>query len=196
MSEIIVITATLPVLLDDKLRPSSKLAHERAPTVMKDANLKAVVNRKIRTEMRDNAQWVLPQFKAPSRPLFGIIPRATVVSVQLRSWHHAWRGNGTAALHFEWEAALPQGATVDAEAIRAVIAGGISDGWGEGAEQMGRFGELCVLDEEEGTKETDIYRRAKPGEKTKLGLTVQEQGRYALLLTLKGAKLVIKKKKK
>lgn len=56
MSEIISITATLPVLLDDKLRLSSKLAHERAPTVVKDANLRAVVSRKIRSEMRDNAQ--------------------------------------------------------------------------------------------------------------------------------------------
>lgn len=76
-------------------------------------------------------------------------------------------------------------ATGQTQQLRSTILGGVTDGWGEGVEQMHRFGPLWVFDDD-----TDRFRLAKATDGSRIPgrpLNPDEDGRYAVLLTLQGA---------
>jgi hypothetical protein len=73
--------------------------------------------------------------------------------------------------------------TPDMNAVKADIAGGITDGWGEAVEQSHRFGDRCVFDDS-----SDRWVKCS----SKAPGSTREDGRYAMLLTLRGATLALR----
>lgn len=188
MSNKYTINAMLPVAIADRLHPNTKLPHERVPAII-DAKLKPLVNKQLTGKnnvMKDNAEWVLPYVNVPAKALLGLFARKTQVPVKLLSWKHTWTKNGC-YLTLNWEAVTTKDTIIDVKSVKEVIAGGITDGWGDGVEQSSRFGEVCIFDEEK-----DRYRSATTLEKRTLSMG--EDGRYALLPTLKSSKISITKK--
>lgn len=183
MSTTFNITATMPIVLDDYLKMTETTAYEQRATNI-DSKLKPLVNKQIKG-MKDTIEWVLPTVKVPGKPLFGFISRNTTVPVQVKSWKVTWNpNNGVGYFNFKWEAITEKDVKIDVNSVKDALAWGIADGWGSSAVQSSRFGELCLFDEE-----IDKFRRALPEEKK--GLDETEFGRYALLLTLKGAKITV-----
>ncbi len=136
----------------------------------------------VRKTQRDVASDVLPRYTFNSRGFIGsLFGRTESVDVELVDFGTSWDAKGVMRWKFTWDVPVPK---VDVGSLREQIAGGISDGWGEGVEQMSRFGELCATDD------NGKWRLATPKERK--GLATYEAGRYAVLLTTVGAKFVVK----
>lgn len=183
------LAASIPVYVSDLLRPVRGLAPAQPPTRFTGsyAALRPLVNAHARSKsFREHAlPYVLYRYQPPTARGSGLLGalfarRPAPVLVRLVSAAPAWRG-GVCWWDLVWDVpGVPRDA-LDLAQVRDSVAGGVTDGWGEGAEQIDRFGELCALDH------NDVYRPARGADDTR-GLTAGEDGRYALLLTLKGAK--------
>jgi hypothetical protein len=181
------VTGTLQVFVDDRLAKRKGLP-QHMPATKCDANLKSAVSTMVRKMVKDGIPadvFKYYSFKSPGilGSLFG---RTETIDVELAKFATAWDAKGVMRWEFEWDVQAPE---VDMKSVREQIAGGISDGWGEGVEQMFRFGPICVSDDY-GTK-GETTRLATSKEKK--GLNAGEHGRYAVLLTTVGAKFAVKK---
>jgi len=182
------VEATLPVVLDDRLRPTSVLAPKRLATRC-DPEVEALVERATRRMLarkgsRMDPAGVLESVRLSRSSWFGLVSRQVRAPVALVSWRRDWKA-GVLRWHFRWEVdtgdeAVTEEAMVDA--VRASLAGALTDGWGESVEQAARFGPLVATDDE-----GERPHVATPAEVRDRGLVQSDQGRYAALLTLRGA---------
>jgi len=182
------VRAVLPIVLDDRLGARSVSAGRGLShaTVVPEA-CRAMVRRMVRdnvfgfesllTEVplrrsssTDRGSW----FSWGGRK--GHHCKATLASVRLVEG-----AQGRWAMAMEWVLPIKSASDVDVAALIGELEGQLSDGWGEGVEQV-RFGELVVCDDEEGK---GSCRRARRGEAA--GLQEDVDGRYSFNLTTVGA---------
>ena len=175
------INAVLQVYVDDRLANRRGLPQNMPPTKC-DAKLKTAVTAAVRKMKSEYAGEVLGQVPVKARGIFGLLGRTQAVDVTLTGFETSWDAKGVMRWKFAWDVPVPG---LDIESVRAHIAGGISDGWGESVEQGCRFGEICVVGAD------SEWRRATPKEKK--GLDARHYGRYAVLLTMVGAKFAVVK---
>lgn len=168
------VVGVIPVYVDDRLANRSGLP-QTMPATKCDAKLKAAVSSRARKWGKENASLVLPSYRNAPKGLMGMLFGAADAAVDLEEFDMAWDAKGVMRCKFTWNVHSKE---VDLERLKDNIAGGISDGWGESVDQAERFGELCDIGED------GLWARAR-----KKGLRASENGRYAILLTVVGAKL-------
>lgn len=169
------VIGVIPVYVDDRLANRSGLP-QTMPATKCDAKLKSAVTARARKWGKDNAELVLPSYRH-ARGLWGMLFGAASAAVDLEKFDMAWDAKGVLRCKFTWNVHAKE---VDLERVRDNVAGGIGDGWGESVEQADRFGELCDVG--------DDGNWARAAGARKKSLRVSEYGRYAVLLTLVGAK--------
>jgi hypothetical protein len=170
------VTGVIPVYVDDRLANRTGLPQTMPPTRC-DAKLKSAVTSRARKWGKDNAALVLPSYRHAAKGLWGMLFGAADADVDLESFDMTWDAKGVIRCRFVWNVHAPE---VDLERLKDNVAGGISDGWGESVEQAERFGELCEVGED------GLWARATAARKK--DLNTNEHGRYAILLTVVGAK--------
>lgn len=173
------VSASIPVYVDDRLSHRTGPATTMRATVVKDDSFRRIVDAKLR---KVDMATVLPDIDVPSSGLMGLLGRKKVVSVNLVESRSKWDKRGVLRVEFVWDIDAP---SIDIANVKHGVGGGITDGWGEVNEQICRFGTLCVLGDD------DKWRIAKGSERK--GLSASDNGRYAVLLTLVGAKFVVKR---
>ncbi len=173
------IDATIPVFIDDLLHAGSHKDVTTAPPTRCSPSLRTLVEKYIKANARAWQADVIP-FILPSE----FEASAVKVQTQVESWKPEWRADGVMVWHLTWR--MTAAAEVSTPSLqrdlRAQVRGGVLDGWGEGVQQASRFGPLCVYDDD-----TDTHRPASPQEVRSGKLATFENGRYAVLLTVKGA---------
>lgn len=181
------VSGVLQVFVDDRLANRKGLP-QNMPATKCDAKLKGDVSTMVRKMTKDGfPSDVFNHYSYKSPGVFGVLfGRTETAEVELVKFETSWDAKGVMRWSFVWDVPAPD---VDLQRVREQIAGGISDGWGEGVEQMFRFGPICVSDDY-GTK-GETTRLATSKEKK--GLNAGEHGRYAVLLTTVGAKFAINK---
>ena len=180
------VRARVAVYLDDRLAPRRGLATDQPPTVVRDPGLRRQVDAVLASARYRRAvgPYLLPTCPARAPGFMGLGTRLVPVPARLSEWRSEWRG-GVMWWTLEWEVGpMPPDSALDLQACAARLAGGASDGWGEVAEQGERFGALCAYQDD-----TDTFGLAGPRERT--GLTAAEDGRYALLITLRRAQVTL-----
>lgn len=184
------IEASLPAVLDDRLLSLRSLAPTRPPTRC-GPKIRAIVDREVRRllaqkDSRMDPAWVLTSIDVPRSAFFGLLRWGTTrVPVTMASWRSEWDRRGVLWWHFAWDAATDAGVS-EAEvlaAARDAVFGSVTDGWGESVEQAARFGPKTTEDAEGHVHLANRKSEARP----------EEAGRYAVLLTLKGATFKIRR---
>ena len=178
------LVAELPVYLDDALKPDILAAtREPEPTRIRATALVDLVKKELRKKYwKVTVPYILFTYRI-KRPWY---QRDIVVPVTLVKWKPTWRTKGHLTFSMEWDISLPHGQTLDLDQVRDSISGGVSDGWGEGVAQVNRFGPIIAYNDETGKNE-----RASNKKIIEDRLTENENGRYALLLTLTGSKFSV-----
>jgi hypothetical protein len=192
--------ASLPVFVDDLLEnPPDRdrvLVPDRPPTRCSTALKSAVTAEMKKPYVLSNLKWVLRRYSV-SRERGGLLSKlgvgrkTVVLDVTVVHWKPTWSGSA-AYWNFVWEIKDDQAvlggplraSELDLGQIRETIYGGITDGWGEGAQQVSRFGPMVVyddqLDKHRPASASELNPRSRPQH-------LYVQPRYALLLTLRGA---------
>lgn len=179
----VLVTGVLPVFVDDRLQNRTALP-QTMPATKCDAKLKASVSSMTRKMIPEYSRYVFPNYVFRSPGVLGaLFGRTQSVDVDLISFETSWDAKGVMRWKFVWNVPVQD---VDIDSVRDQIGGGISDGWGESVDQICRFGPLCTVGDD-----GLVWRLATSKERK--SLTVDEAGRYAVLLTTVGSKFTIKR---
>ncbi len=187
------VSARLPVVVDDLLkRQGSRRDVTTAPATRCNPTMRAVLDKHVKATAGAYQRDVVPFLL---RSDFDVTPAAGAAGTSTRlhvrvhpeSWAPAWDADvmvWNVVWRMDTTASAPAGihsASLLSE-LRTQVRAGVLDGWGEGVAQASRFGPLCAYDDT-----SDAYRPATPQEARRIKLHAYESGRYATLLTLKGA---------
>lgn len=168
----VILRATLPFCLDDTLKPTQVWYTERPPTKF-TKELEALTRKNLARHnySKDVAQYVLTSKHGTLRK-------------------HALRKEGQ---HLVWDFEWVLHRKVPLEEVKRSISGGVSDGWGEGAEQSYRFGPIVLINDNTNKRHLATKKEISNFRKSNNWLTRERAlqrraGRYCALLTLKGAR--------
>jgi hypothetical protein len=190
MADKLTITTTLLAVVDDRLKPTSALCTNRAPTKFPaSGKLRVLAEKAFKASKKDIAH-LLPNIniKCKTKYFFGLLSRDTTarVPVKLVNVKHAFNSKNQLAVTLRWQIdSLPAGIKQPSvKHVRDALSGSLTDGWGEGVEQRSRFGPIVDGDD-------DAFKLV-PKAAIKKSMRACEDGQYALLYTLRDAKIELK----
>lgn len=185
------ITTTLLAVVDDRLKPTSALCTDRAPTKFPaSGKLRVLALKALKTSKKDIGHLLsFIDIKCKTKYFFGLFSRdaTTRVPVKLVDMKHAFNSKNQLAVTLRWQVdSLPAGVKrPTVKQVRDALSGQLTDGWGEGVEQRSRFGP--IVDSDDGNEFKLVPKAA-----IKKSMQAHEDGQYALLYTLRDAKIVLK----
>lgn len=190
--EVYTISTALRATLDDRLKPTTKLCVDRPATTFPSASkVRALAEKAVKASKKDIG-YLLYNITVTQKvkSLFGLLTREQIVRlpVKLVSMKHAFNAQKHLVTTLRWRVEVPAGASKPTVAqVRTEISGALTDGWGEGVEQTARFGPLIACDD------NDTCKRLVQSSVTRKHHDASEDGQYALLYTLKGAVIDVRR---
>ncbi len=189
-AQVYTITTSLRAVLDDQLKPTAKLCVDRPATAFPSSasKIRSLAEKAVKASKKDIG-YLLHGISATQtvKSLFGLLTRERRVRlpVKLASMKHAFDARKHLVTTLCWRVEVPAGVSKPTVAqVRKEMSGALTDGWGEGVEQTARFGPLVACDDNDVcTKITKIKKQRG----------ASEDGQYALLYTLKGAVIDIRR---